>query len=366
MADVVISGMRPTGRLHLGNYWGALRNWIKLQDSYECSFFVADWHALTTGYDDTSAIRPNTVDMVIDWLAAGIDPARSLVFAQSSVCEHAELSLLLGMITPVNWLLGNPTYKEQLMELYREKYSGHKGDKTDKSGRIIRMLADAASGPEGSGKDEEIAAQSEFSTHGFLGYPVLQAADILLYRAGFVPVGEDQLPHIELARKIARRFSDLYGEGVLLEPKPILAESARVPGIDNRKMSKSYGNAIEMGEDLKTLQTKVMSMFTDPLKLRAGDKGHPEGCVAFAFHRLYNPEFQARERECREGTVGCVACKKDLYARMCPQIEEFRARRAPYEKNPGMIPEMLRQNSLKAKDKAASVLESVRKAMKLK
>lgn len=363
--SIVVSGMRPTGRLHLGNYWGALKNWLELQDKHECFFFVVDWHALTTAYCDTGDIRRGCRDMVVDWMTAGLDPEKCCIFEQSMVKEHAELALLLGMITPVGWLLRNPTYKEQLLELYRQKYAGQK-ENSDTSGKTAKKLAETACCSDAD--ERELAAQSEFSTHGFLGYPVLQAADILIYHGQYVPVGQDQLPHLELSRDIARRFSELYGRGVLTEPQPLLTSVPKVPGIDGRKMSKSYGNAIELGEDSKSLETKIRSMYTDPLKIKLDDKGHPEGCVVYAFHKLYNiaPACVRKETECRNGKIGCVGCKKELFELMSGPIGEFRERRNEYERDPGRIDSILKKGSDRAGEIARRTMETVRRAMKLR
>lgn len=356
---IVLSGMRPTGRLTLGNYWGALKNWLELQDKHECFFFVADWHALTTGYDRTENIRSNTTEMVIDWLAAGLDPEKCCIFRQSMVMEHAELALMLGMITPVSWLLRNPTYKEQLLELYRQKYAGQKKN-AEPAGKMAKTLAETVSGAD----EEEIAAQSELSTHGFLGYPVLQAADILTYHADLVPVGQDQLPHLELTRDIARRFSDIYGQEILKEPHHLLTSAPKVPGLDGRKMSKSYGNFIEMGEDLKSLEEKIKRMYTDPLKARATDKGHPDGCVVCAFHKLYNPDYKKRWGQCEKGETGCVACKKELFTLMSAPISEFSRKRKEY--SPALAESVLEKGSARAREIAAVTMQSVRKAMRLR
>ena len=285
----ILSGMRPTGKLHLGNYWGALSRWLDLQSNpeYRCYFMVADLHALTTGYEETKSLKPNIEDMVLDWLAAGLDPEKSVIFQQSRVPEHAELALLFSMITPLGWLERIPTYKDQLREL---------------EGR-------------------------EIATHGFLGYPVLQTADILLYKAGAVPVGEDQLSHVELSQDIARRFTHLFGP-VFQEPKPLLGKTPRVPGLDNRKMSKSYNNAIELTDPEPVLQKKISQMYTDPTKVRADSPGHPEGCVVFAFHKIYNPEAPVREKECKDGAIGCAACKKHLQSLMVPAMKPIQEKRA--------------------------------------
>ncbi|HAT72497.1 MAG TPA: tryptophan--tRNA ligase [Elusimicrobia bacterium] len=318
---VVVSGNRPTGRLHLGNYWGTLKNWVELQDKYICYFFVADWHALTTGTDKSENIAANTREMVLDWLALGLDPAKCVFFRQSDVKAHAELFTLLGMVTPISWLLRNPTFKEQLQELYKQKYKGQE-DKMKKAEGVTKQLAEA------HGHDaDEMALHSDMATLGFLGYPVLQAADILLYDARFVPIGKDQLPHLELSREIARRFNHVFGAPVFCEPEPLFTSSPVVPGIDGRKMSKSYGNTIALGEDAKSLEGKIKKMYTDPLKIKVDDKGHPEGCVVCAFHKLYNPDWKIREAECREGRTGCGACKGQLIELMEKEVGAFRARR---------------------------------------
>ncbi|PIU19142.1 MAG: tryptophan--tRNA ligase [Elusimicrobia bacterium CG08_land_8_20_14_0_20_59_10] len=319
---VVVSGNRPTGRLHLGNYWGTLKNWVSLQDKYDCYFFVADWHALTTGTDKSESIAANTREMVLDWLALGLDPAKCVLFRQSDVKAHAELSLLLGMVTPISWLLRNPTFKEQLQELYKQKYKGQE-DKMKKAEGVVKQLAEA------HGHDaDELALHSDMAVLGFLGYPVLQAADILLYGAEHVPIGRDQLPHLELSRDIARRFNHVFGCGVFKEPGPLLTSSPVVPGLDGRKMSKSYGNTILLGEEPKTLEARIKKMYTDPLKIKLDDRGHPEGCVVCAFHNLYNPDPAPLESACREGRTGCGACKKLLFELMNAQLSGFREKRA--------------------------------------
>ncbi len=324
-AKSVLSGMRPTGRLHLGNYWGALVPWLDLQKdpARRCFFMVADLHALTTGYEETKGIKANIEDMVLDWLAAGLDPAKSVLFIQSRVPEHAELALLLSMITPLGWLERIPTYKEQLREL---------------TGR-------------------------EIATHGFLGYPVLQAADILIYKAEGVPVGEDQLSHLELCQEIARRFNRLYGP-VFPEPKAILGRSPKVPGIDGRKMSKSYGNAVEITDTPEVLGQKIQKMFTDPKKLRAADPGHPEGCVVFALHKIYNSSVDVREAECREGRIGCVACKKHLLSLMEP-LNLIQERRADLARRPQHVWDVLEEGARAARAVARKTLNEVKTAMGL-
>jgi len=316
--------MRPSGRLHIGNYKGALSNWLRLQEQAECFFMVADWHALTTDYENPSKLRLNTTDMVLDWLAAGLDPSRCVIFRQSDIPEHAELALALSMITPLGWLERNPTYKEQLKEL---------------EGRDV-------------------------STHGFLGYPVLQAADILLYQANAVPVGEDQLPHLELSREIARRFNRLYGE-IFPEPQALLTESPKIPGIDARKMSKSYGNTIDLADAPEILAQKVQRMFTDPTKIRATDPGHPEGCVVCTFHRYFNPDWEARETECREGRVGCVVRKKQLADILTEALAPIREKRQELSKQSGLVESVLKEGGEKARIIAGGTMRRVKNVMGL-
>jgi len=296
--DIIVSGMRPTGRLHLGNYFGALKNFVELQDKHKCFFFVADLHALTTAYDKTESLAANSRAMVIDWLAAGLDPAKCTIFIQSQVPQISEIATLLGMITPLGWLLRNPTYKEQLNELYQKKYAGQVGAGT--AAEKMQALTESE--------------LSEIASFGFLGYPVLMATDILAHGAKFVPVGQDQVVHLEIARDIARRFNDTYGADILTEPKPLLTQIPKVPGLDGRKMSKSYNNTIELGEDVESVRKKVMTMFTDPNKKRATDPGNPEGCTVFAFHKIYNQNMAAVEAACKAGSTGCVACKKQLFS----------------------------------------------------
>jgi tryptophanyl-tRNA synthetase len=358
-AKTVVSGMRPTGRLHLGNYWGALRNWVELQDKYRCFFFVADWHALTTA-EDTVGLRDNTRLLVTDWLAAGLDPEKCVIFRQSDVKEHAELALLMGMMTPISWLLRNPTFKEQLQELYKARYKGQE-DKMRKAEGVTKALAEAH-----GHEADDMALHSDMATYGFLGYPVLQAADIALYGADYVPVGRDQLPHLELSREIVRRFNRAAGRPVLVEPEPLLTSSPMVPGLDGRKMSKSYGNAIEIGEDPKSAEAKIKKMFTDPKKIKADDPGHPEGCVVCAFHRIYNPDWKAREEECRSGKVGCGTCKKQLAELMAPSLSDFRARREPFEKDPALADRILAAGAEKAKAAAAELMAGVNSALRIK
>lgn len=317
--------MRPTGRLHLGNYLGALQNWVALQESSENLHMVADWHSLTTDYEHVAQIEPNTIEMVIDWLAAGIDPEKSPVFIQSRVKEHAELHLIFSMLVTTSRLERNPTVKEQVRDL---------------------KLEDAVS-------------------YGHLGYPVLQAADILLYKANLVPVGEDQVPHIELTREIARKFNSLYGE-VFPVPEVRLTRFARVPGLDNRRMSKSLDNAIYLSDSPEEIAAKVRTAYTDPTKLRANDPGHPDGCVVFAYHRAFNGEnAEAIGADCRAGRLGCVADKKNLAAILAEQLRPFRERRAELLAHPERVREALRSGEDRARTIAQETMREVRKAMKL-
>ncbi|MGI6669274.1 MAG: tryptophan--tRNA ligase [Acetivibrionales bacterium] len=324
--DIMLSGMRPTGALHLGNYFGALDNWVRLQDEYECYYFVADWHALTTGYEDTSGIKAYINEMVADWLSAGLDPEKCTIFIQSAIKEHAELHLLFSMITPLSWLYRCPTYKDQLSEL----------------------------------KEKNIA------TYGFLGYPCLQAADILIYRADAVPVGEDQVPHIEFTREIARRFNYLYGE-VFPEPAARLTKTKVLPGTDGRKMSKSYNNTIALSDDPETVRKKVMSMVTDPARIRKDDPGHPDVCTVYAFHKVFSNEESVRETEqlCKSGGIGCVQCKKNLAKRMAEVLTPIYERRRELLKKPGYIREVVENGNSKARAIAQKTMEEVRKAMKI-
>ncbi|MFA5139583.1 MAG: tryptophan--tRNA ligase [Elusimicrobiota bacterium] len=360
--QIVMSGMRPTGRLHLGNYWGALRNWVGLQRRYQCCFCVADWHMFTTGYEEPGMLQENVREMVLDWLAAGLDPESCVIFQQSRVPEHAELALLLSMITPISWLENNPTYKEQLQDLAKTKLGKALEEQAGLPSK--KMREKIAGEPLEPVEPDPEKSRLELRTHGFLGYPVLQTADIVLYGAHWVPVGQDQVAHVEIAREIVRRFNSIYGE-VLAEPEAMLTPSAKVPGTDSRKMSKSYGNSVELLETEQTLQQKVMSMYTDPLKVRAADQGHPDGCVVFAMHRLYSPHADNREAECRDGAIGCVACKKDLLRSMAEPFAEFRRARERFA-GAGLAESVLEAGSRKAREVAGRTLERVRRAMNLR
>lgn len=325
----ILSGMRPTGRLHLGNLHGALGNWVELQNSgnYDCFYFVADWHAITSEYASTQDIRNNSLNMVMDWLAAGLDPAKSTLFVQSAVKEHAELYLLLSMITPLAWLQRNPTYKEMQTEL--------------------------------SSKD--------LSTFGFLGYPVLQAADIIMYKAYGVPVGVDQLPHIELTREIARRFNYLYEKDVFPVPEPLLTQVPKLLGIDGRKMSKSYDNAVYLSDRGKALHQKIASMFTDPQRMRKKDPGNPDICNVFTFHGLYSaaPAVAEINRECRTAGIGCTDCKKMLAARVEEALAPVHERMDYYQRNVAEVAEMIQKGNDQAAEIARRTMAEVREAVKI-
>jgi tryptophanyl-tRNA synthetase len=392
----VLSGMRPTGALHLGHYHGVLKNWVRLQSEYECLFFVADWHALTTHYDDPSVIRQSTWDMVIDWLAAGIDPSSATLFIQSRVPEHAELHLLLSMCTPLGWLERVPTYKDQQDKL------------NDK----------------------------DLSTYGFLGYPLLQSADILIYRAGHVPVGEDQVPHVELTREVARRFNHLYGrepdfeekaqesakklggkrarlllelrtrfqeqgdesaleqakallqesqnltmddrerlfgylEGarrlILVEPQALLTEASRMPGLDGQKMSKSYNNTIGLREDPDVVSKKIRTMPTDPARIRRTDPGTPEKCPVWAFHQIYSDQQRQDwvQQGCRSAGIGCIECKQPVIDAVIAEQDIFRARAKPFEEDLDLVKNIVADGCEKARELARQTMRDVREVMGL-
>ena len=320
----VLSGLRPTGRVHLGNYFGAVRNWVRLQERYPCFFFVADWHALTSDYADPSKIRQSTFDAVADWMAAGLDPAKCVLFLQSEVKEHAELHLLLSMVTPLPWLERVPTFKDQQAQL----------------------------------EDKEL------NTYGFLGYPLLQTADIIVYRAAYVPVGEDQASHLEISREIVRRFNNFYGP-VFPEPQALFTETPKVPGLDGRKMSKSYGNTIGLTASADEIRQLVSTMFTDPNRVRRSDPGNPDICNLFQFHKLFSDEATiARvDHECRTAQIGCVQDKKLLAEIIIEALAPIRARREEIARDPGIVWSALREGNAKARERAAETLEMVREAM---
>ena len=318
--------MRPTGPLHLGNLHGALSNWIELQEQYDCFFFIADWHALTSDYEDTSSIAANVRNMMIDWLSVGLSPEKCTLFVQSHIKEHAELFLILSMITPVPWLERNPTYKDQIVQL--------------------------------SNKD--------LSTFGFLGYPVLQAADIIIYKAFGVPVGVDQVPHVEITREIARRFNYLYGK-VFPEPEAILTKTPKILGLDRRKMSKSYDNAIYLFEKSDDISSKVSRMITDPQRARKNDPGNPEVCNVFEFHKLYSDKttVDTVNEECRTAGIGCVECKKMMAKNLIRALEPIRGKREYYEGKPELLDEIFAAGSNKARKIAQKTMEEVKSVVKV-
>jgi tryptophanyl-tRNA synthetase len=319
--------MRPTGRLHLGHLVGALGNWVALQADYDCFYFVADWHALTSEYANTGPITGYALDNVADWLAAGLDPERSTIFVQSLVPEHAELYLLLSMVIPIPWLERVPTYKDQ----------------------------------------QEQLAEKDLSTIGFLGYPLLQTADVAMYDANFVPVGKDQVVHLELSREAVRRFNQFYGD-VLVEPQPLLTPMSALPGLDNRKMSKSYGNAIELGDDADTVTKKVRQMYTDPKRVRADIPGTVEGNPVFTYHDTFNPdtaEVDDLKARYRAGKVGDVEVKTKLANALNAYLAPIRQRRAEMAANPARLREIVFEGSKRARAHAVTTLERVRDAMKI-
>ncbi|HWY57004.1 MAG TPA: tryptophan--tRNA ligase [Terriglobales bacterium] len=324
----VVSGMRSTGKLHLGNYVGALQNWVAMQDQYECYFFVADWHALTTDYADTSRLKENSIDVLLDWLAAGLDPERCTIFIQSHVPQHAELHLLFSMITPLGWLERVPTYKEQ----------------------------------------QENITEKDLNTYGFLGYPVLQAADILIYKGDFVPVGEDQVPHVELTREIARRFNlfyKLHSGLVFPEPQPLLTRTPKLPGTDGRKMSKSYGNTIMLTDPEPVVRQKLKTMVTDPARVRRTDPGNPDVCPVGDLHKIFSdPVTMAKVNEgCRSAGIGCIECKSWVADDLVNILNPMQERRKKYEENPRLAWDILEGGSARASEVANATMSEVRDAM---
>lgn len=319
--------MRPTGRLHIGHYHGVLANWIDIQQQFDCFFFVADWHSLTTEYAETSGIKGSTKEMLLDWVAFGLDPQQCTIFEQSQVPQHAELNLILGMITPVSWLERNPTYKEMLDNI----------------------------------------EQRDLSTFGFLGYPVLMAADIILYKGLKVPVGHDQLPHLEITREIARRFNHIYNCTVFPEPEGLLTETPKLLGLDGRKMSKSYGNSIYLSETEEETAAKIRGMVTDTQRMRRQDPGDPEKCVAFNLHRIYLSEKQLEQivPACKKAEIGCVDCKRMLIAGLNERLAPFRNRREELSREPGFVEDLLADGSRKATEHAKVTMQEVREALKV-
>src|SRR5215472_12295569 len=322
----ILSGMRPTGKLHLGNLVGALENWVKLQDQYESYHFVADWHMLTTDYANTSDLQENIREMVADWLAAGLDPKKATLFVQSRLPEHAELHLLFSMVTPLGWLERVPSYKEQLDNI----------------------------------KDRDL------HTYGFLGYPVLQAADILMYKADAVPVGEDQVAHVELTREIGRRFNNCYGP-LFPEPQAVLTPTPRLPGTDGRKMSKSYNNAVFLSDPPEVVDGKLKTMITDPARKRRSDPGDPDKCPVFDLHKVFSSReiIDRVNRECRTAEIGCIDCKKLASGWINDRLAPIRERRQPYEENPKLVWDVLEEGTETARKVAQATMAEVRAAVKL-
>jgi tryptophanyl-tRNA synthetase len=325
MKKRILSGMRPTGKLHLGHYWGVLQNWVALQDEYDCFFMVADWHALTSEWKNAGAIPANVREIAADWLAAGVDPDKSCVFVQSEVPEHLELYMILSCITPLGWLERVPTYKEAQTQL----------------------------------------AEKGVDNYAFLGYPVLQAADILLYKGNVVPVGEDQMPHLELTREIVRRFHSQFKDGVFPEPAGKLTPTPRLMGLDNRRMSKSFGNTIDLSEDLVSVEKKVKGMFTDPNRKKRSDPGDPHICNVFAFHGMLNSkERHAQiEADCKGAKIGCVECKAELAGKMLDWLRPIQERRKALIADPGRLDALLARGNERARAVARATMKEVREAV---
>ncbi len=320
----VLSGMRPTGPLHLGNLHGALLNWVEMQETYDCFFFIADWHALTSDYEDPSLISGYTLEIIKDFISVGLSQEKSTLFVQSDIKEHAELFLMLSMITPVPWLERNPTYKDQMIQLNNK----------------------------------------DLSTFGFLGYPVLQAADIIMYKANAVPVGVDQVPHVEITREIARRFNYYYGN-VFPEPDAILTQTPKILGLDRRKMSKSYNNAIYLSDSPKQVTAKVSQMITDPQRARKSDPGNPDVCNVYEFHKLYtDPETIATiNKECRNAAIGCVDCKKIMARNLLAALAPVHEKRDFYNNHPELVKEIIEEGRNKASKVARQTMAEVRNAI---
>jgi tryptophanyl-tRNA synthetase len=322
----ILSGMQPSGLLHLGNYYGALKNWIELQEQFECFYFVADWHSLTTLYEDPSHIKKYSFEVAVDWLSAGLDPEKSTLFVQSRIPEHAELHLILSMVVPVPWLERNPTYKEKQVEV----------------------------------------KSVDMSSYGFLGYPVLQTADIVLYDADYVPVGIDQAPHLEISREIVRRFNGLYKKKAFKEPQAKISEIPKLNGIDGRKMSKSYNNAIYLSDSEKDITKKVKSMLTDPARGLRTDPGDPDVCNLFPFHKLYSPPEMQKEidRDCRTAAIGCGDCKMKLVDTMLEGMRPHMERRREIAAKPKEVEAILEEGTRKAQEVAKATIDRAKQAMK--
>lgn len=326
----VLSGMRPTGKLHLGNYVGALANWVQMQDQYDCYFFVADWHALTTDYADSSQVKQNSLEVAIDWLAAGLDPERSVMFIQSHVPQHAELHLLFSMITPLGWLERVPTYKEQ----------------------------------------RDNIQDKDLGTYGFLGYPLLQSADILIYKGEYVPVGQDQVAHIEITREIARRFNGFYrlrGADVFPEPQALLTPSPKLPGTDGRKMSKSYGNTILLSEPEDSVRAKLKTMVTDPARVRRTDPGNPDVCPVGDLHKVFSSQDMISKVDagCRTAGIGCIECKRWAADSLMDVLRPIQERRRKYEQDPRLAWDVLEAGSATARKTVDTVMNEVRASMNM-
>jgi tryptophanyl-tRNA synthetase len=320
----ILSGMRPTGKLHLGHLVGTLDNWVRLQDEYDCFFMVADWHALMGEYENPKVLSEFGIDNVIDWLSFGIDPQKSTLFIQSQVTQHLDLFMIFSCLTPLGWLERCPTYKEQLREVKTR----------------------------------------DLNTYGFLGYPVLQAADILVYKSDKVPVGEDQLPHLELTREIARRFNSLYKKEILPDPHAILTKMPRLLGLDGRKMSKSYNNTIDLSDSPETIEKKVASMITDPKRIKLLDKGHPEICNVFSYYGIFAADMKKEAEDwCRNAAIGCTECKKRLAAELIERLEPFHKKRRELAKDPERIRRILKEGNEKAISVASTTLNEVKNAI---
>lgn len=321
----IMSGMRPTGSLHLGNYFGALENWVRLQNEYDCFFSIVDWHALTTGYEDNIDMKSNIFNIAVDWISAGLNPEKCTIFIQSNIKEIAEIHLLLSMIVPVSWLERCPTYKDQLIQL----------------------------------KEKNIA------NYGFLGYPNLMTSDILIHKADFVPVGEDQIPHIELSREITRRFNNLYGN-TFPEPQPLLTTIKTLPGLDGRKMSKSYDNAIALSDEPEVISQKIRSMITDPQKIRKNDPGHPEVCAVYSYHKIFSANQILEIKEsCEKGELGCVNCKKHLSENVIAYMKPMHETRRKITEDRDYVMDVLRDGNKKARYAARETIIEVRDKMNL-
>ena len=411
----IVSGMRPTGKLHLGHYFGVLKNWLKLQNDNECFFFIADWHALTNKYKETDTLKENIKEMIIDWLSVGLNPKKNTLFIQSQVKQHSELALLFSMITPKSWLELNPSYKdlkfnlyyqylrdfllgknikvlqtpppksldealneargkqknkifdEYLRELFSRAFYNQKGiDFKGLKENLILLGINKKIVEEALNNLENGDIGKDIDTVGFLSYPVLQSADILIYKADAVPVGEDQLPHIELTREIARRFNNLYGK-TFPEPKHILTEEAKLLGIDGRKMSKSYNNAIYLSEDSKSVEQKVLMMKTDPQRVKKTDPGNPNVCIVYSYHKLFTGKeiIQDIDTKCRRAEIGCVDCKKILAKNINQFLEPINDNREKIKKNLDEYIDIFKEGCQKASEEAEKTMEEVRKNMKL-